>query len=128
MEIRQFRGKVVYVDFWASWCTSCVMSFPFLNDLDRDFRDRGLQVVGINLDEKPADAKATSAKHPARFAIAADRNGVCPKSFDVRAMPVAYVIDRRGIVRHQHVGFRPGQAEEMRTLVSTLLAEPETSQ
>src|ERR671931_112338 len=48
----QFKGKVVYVDFWASWCAPCARSFPFLNDLDREFRDRGLIVLAINLDEK----------------------------------------------------------------------------
>jgi peroxiredoxin len=127
-EIRQFRGKVLYVDFWASWCTTCVKSFPFLNDLEREFRDRGLQVLGINVDQKADDAKAFLARHPARFMLAADRSGACPRSFDVHAMPATYLIDRHGVVRYSHYGFRAEQAEQIRSQVNTLLAEPAPSQ
>src|SRR5207249_3774894 len=75
LDMRQFRGKVVYVDFWASWCAPCARSFPFMNDLDREFRDRGLIVLAINLDEKLEDARAFLAKYPASFALTADPSG-----------------------------------------------------
>ncbi|MFH0342025.1 MAG: TlpA family protein disulfide reductase [Chromatiales bacterium] len=122
-DMRQLRGKVVYVDFWASWCSPCAQSFPFLNDLDSELRGRGLHVLGINLDEKPDDAKAFLEKHPANFSVAVDADGQCPRDFGVQAMPSSYLVDRQGIIRHVHLGFRRGEAEQLRGLVEQLLAE-----
>jgi peroxiredoxin len=122
-DLQQFHGKVLYVDFWASWCPPCAKSFPFMNDLDRDLKDSGLQVIGINLDQAPEDAKTFLAQYPANFTVAADANEKCAKSFDVKAMPSSYLIDRNGVIRHVHLGFRPGEAKELRVLAEQLLAE-----
>jgi thiol-disulfide isomerase/thioredoxin len=122
-DLHKFHGKVLYVDFWASWCAPCARSFSFMNDLDRDLRGRGLQVVAINLDEKTGDARDFLAKYPANFAVAVDGDGRCPRDFGVQGMPSSYVVDRRGIVRHIHLGFRPGEAEKLRVLIEELLAE-----
>ncbi len=122
-DVSQFRGKVVYVDFWASWCGPCAQSFPFMNDLDREFRGKGLQVLGISVDQKPDDAKKFLGKHPADFTVALDSGGQCPRSFEVQGMPSSYLIDRNGIVRYVHLGFRQGDAETIRSKIETLLAE-----
>jgi DsbE subfamily thiol:disulfide oxidoreductase len=121
--LHQFKGKVIYVDFWASWCGPCAKSFPFMNELSRDFKDKGLQVVGINLDEAPADAQSFLVRYPASFTITADTNGQCAKDFGVQAMPSTYLVDRKGTIRHVHLGFRAGEAMEFRALVEQLLAE-----
>jgi len=123
LDLRQFQGKVLYVDFWASWCSSCAQSFPFMNDLDRELRDRGLHVLGINLDEKLEDAKSFLVKHPANFTVAVDTDGQCPHDFGVKAMPSVYLIDRKGVIRHVHLGFRRGEADKLRGLAEQLLAE-----
>ncbi|MEI6269422.1 MAG: TlpA disulfide reductase family protein [Methylococcaceae bacterium] len=123
LNLQQFRGKVVYVDFWASWCGPCAQSFPFMNDLDRDLKDQGLQVIGVNLDENIDEAKQFLDKRPASFITAVDAEQQCAKNFDVKAMPSSYLIDRKGVIRHVHLGFRPGEAEEFRILVEQLLAE-----
>ncbi len=120
--LKQFRGKVLYVDFWSSWCSPCAQSFAFLNALDHDFKNQGLQVIGVNLDEVPEDAKAFLAKHPANFTVVADANQQCAKDFDVKAMPSAYLVDRNGIIRYVHLGFRPDEAKEFRALAEQLLA------
>lgn len=125
-DLRQFHGKVVYVDFWASWCGPCTKSFPFLNKLDHELRDRGLQVIAVNMDETAQDAQNFLAAYPANFTVAADTSGQCAKDFGVKAMPSSYLVDRNGVIRHVHLGFRPGEAEEVRTLIEQLLAERQT--
>ncbi|MDO9103468.1 MAG: TlpA disulfide reductase family protein [Methylovulum sp.] len=122
-KLKQFEGKVLYVDFWASWCGPCAKSFPFLNQLDHDYRERGLQIIGVNLDEQVADAESFLAKYPASFKIAADTNQQCALDFGVKAMPSSYLVDRKGHIRHIHLGFRAGEAEELKVLVEQLLAE-----
>jgi thiol-disulfide isomerase/thioredoxin len=124
VDMRQLRGQVVYVDFWASWCGPCAQAFPFMNALDREFRERGLQIIGINVDEHPADARRFLAKHAASFRLAADPGGDCPRRFGVRAMPSSYLIDRNGVVRYEQVGFRAGATGKLRQVVEQLLAEP----
>lgn len=124
---QQFLGKVVYVDFWASWCGPCAKSFPFLNQLHGELKDKGLQVIGVNLDENPEDAKAFLANYPVNFMVAADSGEQCARKFDVKAMPSSYIIDRKGIVRHVHLGFRSGEAKALRELVEELLAEQPTA-
>ncbi|MGR8997853.1 MAG: TlpA family protein disulfide reductase [Gammaproteobacteria bacterium] len=122
-DLHQFQGKVLYVDFWASWCPPCAKSFPFMNDLDRDLKDSGLQVIGVNLDQAPEDAKAFLAKYPADFIVAADADEKCARGFDVKAMPSSYLVDRNGVIRHVHLGFRAGEAKELRVLAEQLLSE-----
>jgi peroxiredoxin len=125
--LKSYQGQVLWVDFWASWCGRCVDALPFLNDLDREFRARGLHVIGINLDESPQDALDFMAKHPATFAQAADAQGDCARSFGVEAMPSSYLIDRQGEIRHVHLGFQAGKTEALRALVNQVLAEPAES-
>jgi len=122
-ELSGFRGHVVWVDFWASWCDPCVASIPFLNQLDQDLHERGLRVLGVNLDERPAAAAEFLAQHPVRFLQVADPEGHCPQRFGVDAMPSSYLVDRRGVVRHVHRGFRAGDAATLRRRVEALLAE-----
>ena len=123
IDIRQLRGKIVYVDFWASWCASCVKSFPFLNALDREFRERGLHILGVNVDEQQADAVKFLEKRPATFALAADPAGSCPSAYGVTGMPSSYLIDRAGRIREIYVGFRTGESSAIRARVAELLAE-----
>lgn len=125
--LEQYRGQVVYVDFWASWCGPCAKSFPFMNTMHEQFKDKGLQIVGVNLDENLDDAKTFLAKYPASFTVMADASKQCAKDFQVKAMPSSYIIDRNGKVHHIHLGFRPGEAENLRILVEKLLNEKTAS-
>ena len=79
----EYAGKVLYVDFWASWCSSCLQSFPFLNQLAHEFGDQGLHIVGVNLDEQIDDAHAFLAHHPSKFTITNRGGEQCAKSFNV---------------------------------------------
>lgn len=121
--LQELRGKVVYMDFWASWCPPCVKSFPFLNQLEHDMKEQGVHVIGVNLDEKVKDAEDFLAKHPAHFSIVTDPSKTCAKMLEVMAMPTSYIIDKKGNIRHVHQGFRPGETEELRALLAQLVME-----
>jgi peroxiredoxin len=117
------KGQVIYIDFWASWCPPCIKSFPFMNQLTDEFQARGLQVVGVNLDEKKSEAEDFLDQFQANFTIMFDLDKRCAEDFNVIAMPSTYIIDKRGFVRHIHRGFRPGETEAMRELINALLEE-----
>lgn len=119
--LQTLKGKVVYVDFWASWCPPCVQSFPFLNRLQQEFGDEGLRIIGVNLDEKIADAEKFLSNYQADFSIAVDQTKQCAEDFEVIAMPSSYLIDREGIVRYIHRGFRSGETKKLRLIVEQLL-------
>lgn len=121
--LASYKGKVIYVDFWASWCGPCAKSFPFLNEMHQQLHDQGLEIVGVNLDENSDDAKGFLTNYPANFTVLADVSKQCAKDFTVKAMPSSYIIDRKGTIHHIHMGFRAGEAEEVRTLVENLLKE-----
>jgi thiol-disulfide isomerase/thioredoxin len=121
--LSQLAGKVVYVDFWASWCVSCLASFPFMDQLQRDLGSRGLQVVAVNLDQKPADAQRFLAAHHVSFPIALGANDNCAKQFGVGGMPSTYVVDKDGHIRLVHSGFRPSEGPSLRGAVEKLLSE-----
>ena len=123
LNFAQFKGKVVYVDFWASWCGPCATSFPFMNNLSRDLKAQGLEVIGVNLDENLEESKQFLEQQPADFIIASDPDQQCAKQVGLKAMPTSYLIDKKGMVRHVHIGFRPGEALEFRALAEQLLAE-----
>ena len=120
-DLQKYKGKVVYVDFWASWCGPCAQSFPYMNKLHGDLHNKGLEIVGVNLDEEPAEARAFLAKTPAKFTVLADASGQCPQDFGVKAMPSSYLIDRQGVVRHVHLGFKPSESDQLRKQVEALL-------
>ncbi|MCK9604899.1 MAG: TlpA family protein disulfide reductase [Methylomonas sp.] len=117
------RGQVVYVDFWASWCGPCAKSFPFMNRLHAGLADKGLQIVAVNVDENLADAESFLNKQPAGFKVAWDSESECAKLFNVQAMPSTYLIDRKGVVRYVHLGFRESEAVELEEQVKQLLNE-----
>lgn len=122
-DLQQLKGKVIYIDFWASWCASCAKSFPYLNQLHEAYKDKGLQVIGINMDESGQDAKAFLNNHAAQFSVAADASKQCAANFAMEAMPATYLIDKKGFIRHVHLGFRAGETADLQQKVEQLLAE-----
>lgn len=114
VSLADYRGRVVYLDFWASWCGPCRESFPFMNDLQREFAARGLQIVAVSVDKTPAEARRFLARYPAQFTVALDAAAACPAAFRLEGMPSSFVIDRTGAVRAAHVGFREQDRAEIR--------------
>jgi thiol-disulfide isomerase/thioredoxin len=116
------KGKVVYVDFWASWCGPCRQSFPWLNDMQQKYGAQGLQVVGVNVDTKRADAEQFLSEVPARFAIAFDPKGDAPRRAGIKGMPTAVLIGADGKVLKVHQGFRENDRAELEALLVAALA------
>jgi thiol-disulfide isomerase/thioredoxin len=115
-------GKLVYVDFWASWCEPCRRSFPWLRGLSEHYAGRGLVVVAIDLDKERAAADKFLARFPAPFAIAFDPAGRAAEAFGVDAMPSSILVGRDGQVLERHAGFDPKRAAEIEERIKKELA------
>lgn len=119
--LADLRGKVVYVDFWASWCGPCRKSFPWMNELQRRHAGAGLQVVAVNVDEKREDAAAFLAKVPAGFSIAYDPAGATPKAYGVKGMPSSALVGRDGELLWMHTGFSEADRDKLEERIRAAL-------
>ncbi len=124
VQLNDYLGKVVYVDFWASWCPPCVRSFPFMNKLLDQHHDKGLHVVAINLDEQREDAEQFLSQNNINFQVMFDNEQrECARNFAVQAMPSSYLVDKKGKIRHMHLGFKQGETDQLIAKVKQLLDE-----
>lgn len=121
--LASLRGKVVYVDFWASWCGPCRVSFPILEELRSELGDRGFEVLAISVDERESDALGFLQEVAVSYPVVRDSTGATPTAFGVRGMPTGYLVDRQGIVRDIHEGFRKSDGDELRARIIKLLGE-----
>ena len=121
IELDNFRGQVVYVDFWASWCGPCLKSFPFMENLHQQYSGDGLVIVAINMDQDPQDAHKFLTKTPVNFLIGQDMNGAVAEHYGVQAMPSSFVIDRDGLIQNVHYGFKSSDKEKITSLITKLL-------
>lgn len=118
------RGRIVLVDFWASWCAPCRESFPAYARLERDFAARGLVIVAVSVDQSPEAYAAFLRKFQPPFATLRDRGQALVRTVDVPAMPSCYLLGRDGRVRYIHPGFRSGKTDrELRHEIESLLNE-----
>jgi len=108
VKLSDFNGKVVLVDFWASWCDPCRDELPHLQALYRQYQEQGFIVLGINIDEERKDAEDFLAVSPLDFPVLLDSEGKVAKAWAPPTMPSSYVLDRSGKVLHRHAGFRAG--------------------
>ena len=124
LDLEQYRGRVVVVDFWASWCTPCRQSFPWLNELQAKYGPQGLVIVGVNVDRNRDDATRFLDEVPANFPIVYDTAGALASRYDVPGMPSSYVFGPDGGVIAKHIGFRKADREarehEIRSLLQTV--------
>ncbi len=121
--LEDYRGKVVLVDFWASWCPPCLKSLPKYNELRRQIGTANFEIVAINVDENTEDAKKFLEKHPVSYPIAKDPKGVLPGVFGVKAMPTSYLVDKNGVVQYVHAAFKEGDIEKLRIKIEQLIAQ-----
>lgn len=122
VSLSSLKGKVVYVDFWASWCGPCRQSFPWMNEMQTKYGPQGLQIVAVNLDAKRADADQFLAQLPPRFSIAFDAKGESAKRFGVKGMPTSVLIGPDGTVLAVHQGFNDEDRSKLEAKFVSALA------
>ncbi len=124
VSLKQLHGKVVLVDFWGTFCTPCKSSFPKLQALNAKYAGSGLQIVGISEDEAEDKGKipAFASTYGARFAIAWDEDRSISQRYQPETMPSSFLIDKKGIVRFTHVGYRDGDEVQIEKEIQDLLA------
>lgn len=123
MALADLQGKVVMVDFWASWCGPCRESFPWLNTMQEKYAEQGLVVVGVNLDKQPKQALDFLKQVPANFTLLLDNKAILPEAYGLIGMPSSYLLDRQGHLRATHTGFNVSRVNEYEASIQQLLAE-----
>ncbi len=122
-QLSDFRGNVVYLDFWASWCGPCRKSLPLLDQLHQQLVDQPFIVLGINLDDDPELGRRFLRELGIQFPNLSDASGSSYDNFGVSGMPTSFLIDQQGIVRWVHQGFTVNDMETIRPRITELLKE-----
>jgi peroxiredoxin len=126
VSLSDFEGKVVILDLWATWCPPCRQEIPFLASLYEEYRDRGLEIVGVGLDRGGASVLAPFVEaNKVTYTILVGNEAVS-RQYNVTSIPMTLTIDRDGLVASRDVGFAPSMEAEMRARVEELLARPAT--
>lgn len=120
-ELQKYKGKVVYIDFWASWCVPCRKSFPWMHEMQKEYAKEGFTVLSINLDSKPELAQKFLEENPYNFPIFYDHKGEVAKAFKLKGMPSSYIVNREGKIVSAHVGFTSEKKEAYKREIKTLL-------
>lgn len=123
LDLTSLRGRVIYLDFWASWCGPCKQSFPWMQSMKETYERQGLTVIAINLDRDRADANKFLEQLKPTFDVRFDPSGELAESYNVEGMPSSVLIDRHGVRRFTHVGFRPIDGTVYEAQLRELLAE-----
>ena len=123
VSLAQLKGKVVMLNFWASWCGPCRQEMPLLDQMHKRYSALGFTLVGVNVDADSKDAEAWLSKTPVSFPVLFDRESKVSKLYDVSAMPSTVFIDRQGNVRYQHKGYKAGDESEYLNQIRALLKE-----
>ncbi len=120
-DLKQYHGKVVYLDFWASWCKPCQKSFPWMNSLMDKYPADQFAVVTINLDQNSEDMTRFLDHVPARFIVFHDPNGTVAEQFRLPGMPTSFILDKTGKAISKHVGFFRNKAPAIEAQIEALL-------
>lgn len=125
VSLAEHRGKVVYVDFWASWCAPCLISTPLLNALRNRLVEQGkpFEIIAVNVDKDPEDGIDFLLDEPVQYVTVSDPAGQTPSLYEIKAMPTAFLVDGSGTIRLVHEGFKSSDIDLIEAEVTRLLAE-----
>ena len=116
-------GKVVLVDFWASWCRPCREALPAYVQLREDIGAEQFEVIAVNVDRRPRDGLDFLEKHPVTYPVASDPEGDLARQFGVVAMPMSFLLDRQGRIRHRFEGYNNKHLPKLTAAVQALVQE-----
>lgn len=123
MRLSEFRGDVVMINFWATWCGPCRQEMPLLNELYVRYERVGFNLLGVNIDDDSRRAMQMIEELGVTFPVLFDARKEVSKLYNVEAMPVTVLVDREGIVRYVHLGYKPGYEDKYLDQVRSLLRE-----
>ncbi|HEY2683140.1 MAG TPA: TlpA disulfide reductase family protein [Steroidobacteraceae bacterium] len=123
VELQPYRGKVVYLDFWASWCAPCRQSFPWMQAMQETYRQQGFLVLAVNEDRDQREAQRFLTAYNPGFEVRFDSNGKMAERFELKGMPTGLLIDRNGKVRFTHIGFLPADRAAYEDQIRQLLSD-----
>ena len=123
LRLEEYRGQVVLINFWASWCGPCRQEMPLLDRLHQRSVDTGFAVLGINVEGEEAPARELIDKIPVTFPVLIDEGQLVSELYRLEAMPSTVVVDRDGVVRYIHRGYKPGDEAKYVEVVKELIRE-----
>ena len=124
LDLSAYKGKVVYIDFWASWCGPCKASFPWMIEMENKYGDKGLKIVAINLDKDKALADSFMEQFPeAKMELVYDPSGSLAERFEISAMPTSFTLDKEGNIYARHEGFFQKQSAKVEEEIKELLKD-----
>ncbi len=123
MRLSEYRGDVVMINFWATWCGPCRQEMPLLDELYQRYSRVGFNLLGVNIDDDSRRAMQMIEELGVNFPVLFDASKRVSEMYDVDAMPVTVIVDREGTVRYVHQGYKPGYEDKYLTEIRTLLRE-----
>jgi peroxiredoxin len=123
LRLEEYRGQVVLINFWASWCGPCRQEMPLLDRLHHRYEDTGFAVLGVNVEGEVEPAQEIVDKTNVTFPVLIDEDQKVSEMYDLEAMPSTVVVDRDGVVRYIHRGYKPGDEAKYIEVVKTLIRE-----
>ncbi len=123
VSLNDFRGQVVLINFWATWCTPCRKEMPFLEQIYQRYERLGVTLLGVNVEDGPEEAKAFLKETPVSFPVLFDMDKSVSSLYGVEAMPTTILVDRQGNVRFVHYGYQAGYENDYQDQIRTLVRE-----
>ncbi len=123
VRLSEYRGQVVLINFWASWCGPCRQEFPLLDELHQKYQPMGFTVFGVNVEQERELADKVLREIPVTFPILFDDQNQVSEEYDVDAMPATVLVDRSGEIRFMHRGYKPGYEDLYEKQVRALIRE-----
>lgn len=123
LRLEDFRGQVVMLNFWASWCGPCRQEMPLMDDIHERYKDLGFTVLAVNVDENRDEALRFLDKVPVSYPILYDPESQVSEQYNVQAMPTTLMIDRNGNARFVHYGYKPGYEDDYEAQIRQLVRE-----
>jgi len=121
LNLEKHAGKVVLLDFWASWCVPCRRSFPWMNEMQEKYAQDGLVIIAVNVDREVENAAAFLAEYPANFEVIYDPDAALAKEYKIQGMPSSFIIGRDGASIDRHTGFKVKKRDEYEAVIRAAL-------